>query len=86
MQRSYQTNTVVTKLKRLWEHWLRIAKVIGDFQATLILTIFYLVIFAPTAVFFRLLSDALRLKEPDMVTWSSRPLTDQKLEDARKQF
>jgi hypothetical protein len=77
---------MIAKLKRLWEHWLRIAKVIGDFQAGVILTVFYIVIFGPMAIFFRLLSDALRLKKPDVVTWSSRPPTDQKLEAARRQF
>ena len=77
---------MVMKLKRLWEHWLRIAKVIGDFQAGVILTLFYVVIFGPMAICFRLLSDALRLKSPEVVTWSPRPPTDQNLEAARKQF
>ena len=78
--------TMVTKLKQLWEHWLRIAKVIGDFQAALILTVFYIVVFAPTALLFRMLSDPLRLKRPDVVTWSLRTVTDETLEAARRQF
>ena len=77
---------MVTKLKQLWGHWLRIAKVIGDFQAGVILTVFYIVILGPMAVCFRLLSDALRLKRPAVVTWSLRPPTEQKLEAARRQF
>jgi hypothetical protein len=74
------------KLKQLWKLWLRLAKAIGDFQAGLILTVFYIVIFAPMAVLLRLLSDPLRLKKPDAVTWSSRTLADHKLDAARKQF
>ena len=77
---------MVTKLKQLWEIWLRVANAIGDFQAALILTVFYTVVFAPTAIFFRLLSDPLRLKRPDVVTWSLRTITDEKLEAARRQF
>jgi len=34
-------------LKRLWQGWKRVGKKIGDFQARLLLTIFYFVILAP---------------------------------------
>lgn len=77
---------MVTKLKQLWQYWLRVAKVIGDFQAGLILTVFYIIVFAPTALCFRLFSDPLRLKKPDVVTWSPRAAVDEKLESARRQF
>jgi len=77
---------MIEKLKRLWEHWLRIAKVIGDFQASVILTIFYIVIFGPMAICFRLFSDALHLKKPSSVTWSARVSVDPNLDAARKQF
>ena len=77
---------MIKKFKRLWEHWLRIAKVIGDFQAGVILTIFYIVIFGPMAICFRLLSGALHLKKPATVTWSSRAPVDQNLDAARRQF
>jgi len=38
------------------------------------------------AICFRLLSDALHLKKPTSITWSSRDPVDQNLDAARRQF
>ncbi len=75
------------KLKELWNHWKRIAKVIGDFQSRLILTIFYFLILGPVALCYRLFADPLHLETPARVTWSSvKILTEKKLDAARRQF
>ena len=51
-------------LRRLWQGWKRVGKKIGDFQARLLLTVFYFVILAPFALGVRLWADPLGLKRP----------------------
>lgn len=54
--------------KRIWEGWKKIAKKIGDFNARLILTIFYFVLLAPLALIVRR-SDPLGLKKNKAKGW-----------------
>ena len=49
-------------LRRLWEGWKRVGRKIGDFQARVLLTLFYFVILAPFAVVVRWRADPLGLK------------------------
>jgi hypothetical protein len=42
-----ETTRPATFLRRLWEGWKRMARRIGDLQARVMLTIFYVVILAP---------------------------------------
>jgi len=53
---------MATALRRLWQGWKRVGKKIGDFQARVLLTVFYFVILAPFALGVRLLADPLALK------------------------
>ena len=48
-------------LKLLWAAWKHLAHKIGNFQARLLLTVFYFVIVAPFALKVRLFSDPLQL-------------------------
>lgn len=48
-------------LKRLWQAWKELAHRIGNFQARVILTVFYALL-APFGLGTRLFSDPLRLK------------------------
>jgi hypothetical protein len=50
-------------LKRAWEAWKRIGKKIGNFQARVLLTIFYAVLMFPFGIAARLFSDPLRIKK-----------------------
>ncbi len=49
-------------LKRAWQAWKRIAHAIGNFQARVLLTIFYSVLVLPFGIAVRLFSDPLRIK------------------------
>jgi hypothetical protein len=49
-------------LKRAWQAWKRIAHAIGNFQARVLLTIFYAVLVLPFGIAIRLFSDPLRIK------------------------
>jgi hypothetical protein len=74
-------------LKEIWRRWTKIAKVIGEFQSRLILTIFYFFILAPVALCVRIFSDPLRLKLPARVSWSAVNSSAQRsIDGARKQF
>ena len=49
-------------LRRLWSKWLPIAQAIGNFNAQVILTIFYLIIFLPLGLIYRFFADPLSIK------------------------
>lgn len=54
-------NTVVRAMRRLWSGWLKIAHVIGTFQARVILSVFYFVVVPVFAVLVKALRDPLAL-------------------------
>lgn len=51
-------------LRRLWEGWKRVGRVIGNFQARLMLTIFYIVLIAPLGLLVRVCADPMRIRHP----------------------
>jgi hypothetical protein len=58
----------MTLLRRLWDGWKRFGRKVGDFQARLLLTIFYFVILAPFALVMRL-ADPLGLRHAGEPAW-----------------
>jgi hypothetical protein len=73
--------------RELWAAWKRIARKIGDFQARVLLTIFYFVLLAPFAVIVRRTSDPLAIKAAAQRGWGVRQgPAEYTLEMARKQF
>jgi len=74
-------------VRELWAAWKRVARKIGDFQARVLLTIFYFVLLAPFALIVRRTSDPLALKPGTPRGWAERQSAPQyTLEMARKQF
>lgn len=74
-------------MRRSWEWWKRVARKIGDFQARIILTIFYFVILGPFALAVRLGTDPLAIKANTLRGW--HPKTEGKeslMEQAKRQF
>ncbi len=72
-------------LKELWQRWVKVAKIIGDFQARLMLSIFYLVLILPIGLIARLFADPLALKKSS-ACWDTRKSAPPRIEDARRQF
>ena len=72
-------------LRRLWEGWKRVARAIGNFQARVLLTIFYAVLIAPVGLVFRLFADPLRIRRP-CETWLDRSADGTDLVTARRQW
>ena len=58
--------------RRLWAGWKRIGRKIGDFQARVLLTVFYFVIIAPFGLLVRMATDPLSLKPATPKGWQPR--------------
>ena len=50
-----------TVLRHLWDGWKRFGRKVGDFQARVLLTVFYFVLLAPFALIVRWKADPLGL-------------------------
>ncbi len=73
--------------RNLWEAWKEIAEFIGDFQARLLLTIFYFTVAVPFGLIMRLFGDSLNIRKiPQGSAWVSRTTGDIELEDTQRQF
>jgi len=71
-------------LKRAWQAWKSIAHKIGNFQARVLLTLFYAVLVFPFGIVVRLLSDPLRIKRCP-TEWLNHPDETYDMPWARKQ-
>jgi len=71
-------------LKRIWEGWKKIAQKIGNFQARVLLTVFYGVLVLPFGLAARLFSDPLRIKRKP-TEWLQHPNEAYDIDWARKQ-
>ena len=69
----------------LWQWWVRVAKKIGDFQARLILSLFYMLVIIPIGMIARMFADPLGLKQK-RAAWESKSSSTPRLDDARRQF
>ena len=70
-------------LKRAWQAWKELAHKIGNFQARVLLTIFY-VLLLPFGLATRLFNDSLRIKRPPQ-QWLEHPNDAYDIQWARKQ-
>jgi hypothetical protein len=61
----------MTLLRRVWQVWKRVGKKVGDFQARVLLTVFYFVILAPFGLAMRA-ADPLGLRHAG-AGWRPRP-------------
>ena len=67
---------VVGSALQLWARWKRIAHKIGDFQARVLMTVFYFVILGPVALVLRWRSDPLAIKPGTRKGWSHQEVRD----------
>ncbi len=81
------TQKKTIKIRSLWEWWKRVARKIGDFQARVILTIFYFIVLGPFALAVRLGSDPLAIKASAPRGWQPKAYRKgAPMEQATKQF
>ncbi len=75
------------RLIQLWHHWKEISECIGDFQARLLLTIFYFTVLVPAGIVSGLAGDPLKIhSQPKTSGWISRRTPDLTLRQERRQF
>jgi len=73
--------------RRLWAEWVELAGYVGDFQARLLLTVFYFTVAVPFGLLARLVIDPLRLRRvANSSGWTPRTLPNPDLSTARRQF
>lgn len=70
-----------------WENFKRVMRIIGDFEARIILTVFYAILILPMGLLLRPFLDPLQLRRPPAPTsyWLTREPLDDTLEGARLQ-
>ncbi len=59
-------------LRALWARWKVVARAVGNFQARIILTLFYFVVVPPFALLLKLRKDPLRLRPREGGFWVPR--------------
>jgi len=70
----------------LWRKWLSVARVIGNFQGQVILTLFYLILLLPVGIAFRVFADPLNLHKKLKTNFENWQHLKENLEQARKQY
>ena len=74
-------------IKKLWENRKILGHKVGNFQARLILTIFYFIVICPFAAVVKFVSKPLRLKVLHTSNWLAQPGGgDDIMARARRQF
>ena len=71
--------------KRAWQRWLRIAAIIGDSQARVVLSLVYFIIILPFGLGVRFFAEPLGIKGRRQSAWSDFPERSQTPEAARRQ-
>ena len=75
----------VTASKRPWlDKWMALLHAIGNVQAWILLTIFYIVVVTPIGLIFRFVADPLRLRRRES-NWQPFASRYDRLEDAGEQ-
>ena len=68
----------------LWHKWKFIAEKIGNFNARVLLTVFYFLFITPFTLMIKLFSDPLKMKSYNTL-WTDKSDEEQTLETAKKQ-
>lgn len=78
---------VVGKSFRFWQQWRELAGYIGDFQARLLLTVFYFSVGVPFGLLARFVIDPLCMRRRrDASAWTRRAIPAVHMSAARRQF
>ncbi len=77
-------------LRRLWEGWKAFGHSLGDFQARVLLTVFYFTVLIPYGLIMRAFGNPLRIRPLDArrvrSAWESRGSVEASLARARQTF
>ena len=76
---------ITISLSRGWVAWKRFARLIGEFNGRVLLTLLYVVLIVPSGLVLRLLADPLRRRRPQGSNWTPRSPAPVTLDEARRQ-
>ena len=80
-------SAVLRPAARAWARWKAIAHVIGNFQARVLLSLFYFLVVPPFALIVKVWKDPLRLRlHRGTSGWIERPAAETSSEAGRRQF
>ncbi len=72
-------------LRRIWEGWKAIGRLIGNLVARIVLTLFYFTVFVPFGLGSRLFGDHLGIKSSPARYWRDRETAEGSIESSRRQ-
>jgi len=79
--------SLLSLVKRAWRRWTVIAHIIGNFQARVLLSLFYFVIVPPFALIVKIAKDPLQLRLAAGATgWTERAEPPPPSQAAHRQF
>jgi hypothetical protein len=82
-----QSQGLVGSVRKLWERWKQVAREIGDFQARVLMTLFYFLFLGPVAMALCWRSDPLAIRPRTPRGWrDSEAREGEAMEHARRQF
>ena len=76
---------LTVSLSRSWAAWKKFARLIGEFNGRVLLTLLYVVLIVPSGLVLRLLADPLRRRRPQGSNWTPRSPAPATLDEARRQ-
>ena len=77
----------MARMRKLWERWKVISNKILDKEATIILTILYIILVYPIALIYKLFADSLNLKTKKKSFWFEKETENvSSLESFKKQY
>ncbi len=85
-EQAYERELQVGFWRRVWTRWLKIAGVIGDFQARVILSLFYVVIVLPFGLGVRVFGDPLKIRRRRETGWTDFAARAETVEEGKRQF
>ena len=73
-------------INKVWSKWKKFGRVMGDFFARNILTLFFFTIALPFGLIMRITQDSLNLKPKEKTNWTPNPNHGQTIDEARRLF
>ena len=72
--------------RRFWDGWMVVARAIGNFNARLLLSLFYFLIILPLGLITGAAKDFLGIRQRPQSSWHDKADPPRTLEEGRRQF
>ncbi|HAA74641.1 TPA: hypothetical protein DCE37_05925 [Candidatus Latescibacteria bacterium] len=72
--------------RKLYQKWMAIANVIGNFNSRVVLSLLYAIVVLPFGLVVRVFADPLAIRRRKSSAWTTPRGATKSVEDARRQF